>query len=54
MKKKIKKEKELFVCERCGNPVSPYAIKCKWCKKTLKPEYFEQKENIPKNKDGNK
>lgn len=53
--KKKKKIKDVYVCERCGNPVSPYAVKCKWCKKTLRPEYYEDKDKnntSDNNKDG--
>ncbi|MCR5835625.1 MAG: hypothetical protein K6G88_03875 [Lachnospiraceae bacterium] len=52
MKKKKKTVKEVFVCERCGNPVSPYAIKCKWCKKTLRPEYYKEDIAQKDNKNG--
>ena len=45
MKRKSNSEKNIYVCERCGNPISPYAIKCKWCKKTLRPEYYESQDN---------
>ena len=45
MKRKSNSEKNIYVCERCGNPISPYAIKCKWCKKTLRPECYESQDN---------
>lgn len=38
------KEKEIFVCERCGNPIAPDTVKCKWCKKVLRPEYYIQQQ----------
>lgn len=50
MKKNKKQKNENYVCERCGNPVSPFAIKCKWCKKTLRPEYYEQNNKDDKDK----
>ncbi len=47
--KKVKEKETL--CEICGNPIAPGSIKCKWCKKTLRPEYYikQQKERKKEN-----